>query len=131
MRPLKPDNAPLQMELESVILGTLSFSPQVNVMREVAPLHEDAIVEAAGRFRPARFRRIEVSRYQRSGGQHLDVTGSPDRYIDQNWYYSNGIRKRTLTGAQIELSQKIGYENSNSLYFLPDRCSARNVADFR
>ena len=47
------------------------------------------------------------------------TTGGPDRYIDQNWNYNNGLRKKSLTGAQIELSQKIGYENSNSLYFMP------------
>ena len=106
------------MELEPVILGTISFSPQVNMLREVAPLHEDSIIEAQADFDPRAFVESKFLDTSDPVGSIL-TTGGPDRYIDQNWYYNNGLRKRTLTGAQIELSQKIGYEDSNSLYFIP------------
>lgn len=118
MRPLNPSIPPMQMELESVILGTLACSPQIKVMREVAPLREDAIVEAQADFDPKAFVETKFLDTSDPVGSVL-TTGGPDRYIDQNWNYNNGLRKRTLTGAQLELSQKIGYENSNSLYFLP------------
>jgi outer membrane protein len=118
MRPLNPGIPPLQMELESVVLGTLSFSPQVNVMREIAPLREDTIVEKQADFDPKVFVESKFLDTSDPVGSVL-TTGGPDRYIDQNWNYNNGLRKRTLTGAQVELSQKIGYENSNSLYFVP------------
>ena len=49
----------------------------------------------------------------------MTVGPGENRYIDQNWNYNNGLRKKTETGAQIELSEKIGYENSNSIYFEP------------
>ena len=118
MRPLKPNGPSLKMELEPVILGTISFSPQVNVMREIAPLHEDSIVEAQADFDPRAFVETKFLDTSDPVGSIL-TTGGPERYIDQNWYYNSGLRKRTLTGAQIELSQKIGYEDSNSLYFIP------------
>jgi outer membrane protein len=118
LRPLRPENPPLQMGLEPVILGTLCYSPNVNVLREVAPLHEESIVEAQGDFDPRAFIESKFLDTSDPVGSVL-TTGGPDRYIDQNWYYKNGVRKRTLNGTQIELSQQIGYENSNSLYFLP------------
>jgi outer membrane protein len=118
MHPLNASIPPLQMQLESVVLGTLACSPQIKVMREVAPIREDAIVEAQGDFDPKAFVETKFLDTSDPVGSVL-TTGGPDRYIDQNWNYSTGLRKRTLTGAQIELSQKIGYEDSNSLYFLP------------
>jgi outer membrane protein len=118
MRPLNSSIPPLQMELEAVVLGTLTCSPQVKVMRQVAPIHEDTVVEAQADFDPKAFVETKFLDTSDPVGSVL-TTGGPDRYIDQNWNYNTGIRKRTLTGAQIELAQKIGYENSNSLYFLP------------
>jgi len=52
VRPLTSGAPTLQMELESVILGTLRFSPQVCVMREVSPIHEESVVEAEADFDP-------------------------------------------------------------------------------
>jgi outer membrane protein len=119
MRPLNPSASPLQMELESVVLGTLACSPQVNVMREIAPLREDTIVEKQADFDAKAFVESKFLDTSDPAGTLL-VSGSTERLIDQNWYYSNGIRKRTLSGAQIELAQKIGYETSNSTWFMPE-----------
>ena len=47
------------------------------------------------------------------------TTGGPDRYLDENWYYSSGLKQTTASGGSLEVSQKVGYENSNSLYFIP------------
>jgi outer membrane protein len=108
----------LQMSLEPVVLGTLRFSPQICVLREISPIHEESIVEAEADFDPKAFVESKFLDTSDPVGSIL-TTGGPDRYIDQNWNYNNGIRKKTTTGAQVELSQKIGYENSNSLYFIP------------
>jgi outer membrane protein len=102
-----------------VVLGTLAYSPQINVMREIAPLREDTIVEKQADFDPKVFVESKFLDTSDPVGSAL-TTGGPERYIDQNWMANQGIRKRTLTGAQIELAQKLGYENSNSLYFIPD-----------
>ena len=106
------------MGLESVVLGTLCFSPKVNVLRQYAPMHEESIIEKQADFDPTAFVESKFLDTSDPVGSVL-TTGGPDRYIDQNWYYKNGLRKNTLTGAQVELSQQIGYEDSNSLYFLP------------
>ncbi len=53
------------------------------------------------------------------------TTGGPDPWIDTHWYGSAGIRKQGLSGAQLEVSQQIGYEDSNSLYFVPNHQGTR------
>jgi outer membrane protein TolC len=106
------------MGLEPVILGTLRYSPQVKKLGTEVPIREDAIVEAQGDFDPKAF--VESKFLDTSDPVGSDLTtGGPNRYIDQNWNYSNGLRKKALTGAQVEVSQKIGYEDSNSYYFNP------------
>ncbi len=119
LQPLRPENPPLEMQLDSVVLGTLCFSPQVHVMRKVAPIREDSIVEAQGDFDPRAFVESKFLDTSDPVGSLLIAPEEGDRYVDQNWYYSSGIRKKTLSGTQIELSQKIGYENSNSQWFTP------------
>ncbi len=108
------------MELESVVLGTLCFSPQVNMMRAVAPIREDSVIEAQGDFDPRAFVESKFLDTSDPVGSELIAPLEGDRYIDQNWYYSSGIRKKTLSGAQIEFGEKIGYENSNSQWFIPE-----------
>jgi outer membrane protein len=120
LRPLRPECPPLQMELDSVVLGTLCFSPQVNVMRKVAPIREDSIVEAQGDFDLRAFVDSKFLDTSDPIGSELMAPQDGERYLDQNWYYNTGIRKKSLTGTQIELGQKIGYENSNSQWFTPE-----------
>jgi outer membrane protein len=119
MRPLNPGAPPLQMELEPVVLGTIACSPQVHVMREIAPLREDTIVEKQADFDPKAFIETKFLDTSDPAGTLL-TSGGTQRLIDENWYGTTGIRKRSLTGAQIELSEKFGYEQSNSNWFLPE-----------
>ena len=48
------------------------------------------------------------------------TTGGPSPWIDTHWTAAAGIRKQGLSGAQVEVSQQVGYEDSNSLYFVPN-----------
>ncbi|MHB1036486.1 MAG: TolC family protein [Pirellulales bacterium] len=77
-----------------------------------------AICEAAGAFDARAFAESKYVNLDDPVGNTL-TTGGPMRWLDANWYASAGLRTRMLTGAEIEASQKIGYEDSNSLYFVP------------
>jgi outer membrane protein TolC len=127
IRPLTSGAPTLQLGLEPVILGTLRYSPQIWVMREVSPIREESVVEAEADFDPKVF--VESKFLDTSDPVGSDLTtGGPSRYIDQNWNYNNGIRKKSTIGTQVELSQRIGYENSNSLYFNPDLQGSAKLA---
>jgi outer membrane protein TolC len=119
IRPLTSGAPTLQMGLEPVILGTLRYSPQICVLREVSPIREESVIEAEAEFDPKVFVETKFLDTSDPTGSSLTVGPDQDRLIDQNWNYNNGIRKKSLSGAQIELGQKIGYENSNSIYFTP------------
>jgi outer membrane protein TolC len=56
------------------------------------------------------------------------TTGGPPRYLDQNWHYSAGVRRFGETGARLEASQRFGYEDSNSIFFVPEQQGTARLA---
>jgi outer membrane protein TolC len=116
--PLKGGAAPRPIDLEAVVLQTLAHSAQVRVLSETPVIRKQAICEAQSRFDVRAFTESKFIDTSEPVGSLL-TTGGANRYIDQNFRYSGGLRKRTLTGGQFEVSQRIGYENSNSIYFVP------------
>ena len=72
LRPLRAENATLQMGLEPVILGTLSLLLPAGPHFVESRLFSKRRRGNAGGFRSARFHRNEISRYQRSRRQRLD-----------------------------------------------------------
>lgn len=117
-QPLKPGAAPRPIGLESVVLDTLAHSAQVRVLSEAPVIRRQAICEAQSRFDVRSFVESKFVDTSDPVGSLL-TTGGANRYLDQNVTASAGVRKKTLSGGQFEVSQRIGYENSNSIYFVP------------
>jgi outer membrane protein TolC len=117
-QPLDPRSLAVPVAPEGLVLSALANSAQVRVFRNSVMISQTAICEAAGSFDPRAFAESKYIKTNDPVGSTL-TTGGPDRWLDSNWYASTGLRTRMVTGAEIEASQKIGYEDSNSLYFVP------------
>lgn len=48
------------------------------------------------------------------------TTGGPPRLNEHNVRFESGVRRKTYGGASVALSQQIGHDNSNSLFFVPN-----------
>ncbi len=118
VRPIDPATPSVAVAPEGLVLATLSHSPQVRVLSDTVLIRQASICEAEGKFDVRQFAESKYISTNDPVGSTL-TTGGPDRWIDSNWYGSAGLKKRTNTGADVEMSQKIGYEDSNSLYFVP------------
>jgi outer membrane protein TolC len=118
VEPLKPGTQPRPVGLEAVVLETLHHSAQVRVLSETPVIRRQAICEAQSRFDVRSFVESRFIDTSEPVGNLL-TTGGADRYVNQNLRYSAGLRKRMLSGGQFEVSQRLGYENSNSIYFVP------------
>jgi hypothetical protein len=42
-----------------------------------------------------------------------------NRFIDQTSINSAGVRKTFTSGGQFEAAQRMGYQNNNSIFFIP------------
>ncbi len=101
-----------------LVLAALAHSAQIRAMNESVLIGQSAITEAAGKFDPVAFAESKLAATSDPTGSTL-TTGGPDPWIDTHWTASSGIRKQGLSGAQLAVAQQIGYEDSNSLYFVP------------
>lgn len=117
-RPLVEAPVSLAMSLDQVILDTLRHSPQVRAISDTPIIRRTAIVQAQSRFDPVTFAESKWVDTSDPVGNLL-TTGGASRFLDQNWYYSGGVRKRMLLGTQLEASQRFGYQDNNSIFFVP------------
>lgn len=48
------------------------------------------------------------------------TTGGPPRLNEHLLRLESGLRRKTYSGASVSLSQRLGHDNSNSLFFIPN-----------
>ena len=64
-------------------------------------------------------------------GNELTTGGAP-RFRDHVWYGSGGVRRRNRLGGEFEVSQKIGWQDNNSRFFVPrEQGTARLEISYR
>jgi outer membrane protein TolC len=123
--PFRHDRRAIEISLEGAIMGALSHSAQVRVLTCTPEIRREAITDQESRFDPQAFIDTRNTNVSDPVGSIL-TTGGPNRYLDEDFYFSSGIKQTTATGGSLVVSQKVGYENSNSLYFSPaDQGSSR------
>lgn len=104
--------------LDEAVMGALVHSAQVRTLACTPQIRREAITDQQSRFDAQAFIDARYTNISDPVGSTL-TTGGPNRYLDQNLYYSSGIKQTTSTGGSLVVSQKIGTEDSNSLYFTP------------
>jgi outer membrane protein TolC len=108
----------MPVDLEGLMLSSLSHSARVRFLCEARQIAQTQVCEAQGAFDWRTFAESKFQGLSEPVGNLL-TTGGADRYRDRNWYYSGGFRRQAYSGAQVEVSQRLGFENSNSIYFYP------------
>ena len=125
--PFQPQTALVPVAPTGLVLAALAHSAQIRALNESVFISQSTITEAEGKFDPRAFAESRLVADSDPTGNTL-TTGGPDPWIDTHWYGSAGIRKQGLSGAQLEVSQQIGYEDSNSLYFSPTHQGTARLA---
>ena len=116
--PFQQQTALVPVAPTGLVLAALAHSAQIRALNESVFISQSTITEAAGKFDPVAFAESRLIDNSDPVGSTL-TTGGPNRWIDTHWYASSGIRKQGLSGARVEVSQQIGYEQNNSLFFVP------------
>jgi outer membrane protein len=121
-----PDSQPIPADLEMLTRLTLQNSTQVKVYSEIPLIRETAIEEADAAFDSVRYLETLWEDVDVPVGSSLTVGGSGTRFSDHNLNVTAGVRRRTARGIELDLSQRLGHQNSNSNFFVPnDQGSAR------
>jgi outer membrane protein TolC len=115
-RPLWQSSRALAIDIETLVLGTMKYSPKVLALSTIPEIRKTDITEAQALFDARSFLESKFIRTSDPVTNFLMVGGGP-RYRDQNWYASGGVRRRSLMGGNFEVSQRLGFEDNNSIYY--------------
>ncbi|MFV2065455.1 MAG: TolC family protein [Pirellulales bacterium] len=116
--PLTPSLAPYSVDVESLILQALQFSSYVRAISDTPLVRETAVIEAEADFDVRAFMESKYDDLSTPVGNLLE-TGGPSRFRDNKWTYVAGVRKRSWIGGNLEVSQRFGYQDNNSNFFVP------------
>lgn len=118
--PLVENATEQPVDTNSLVYATLQNSPRIRAISQRPLILEQQIVEAEADFDPITFVRSQFEDREDPVGDALSVTKDGSDYLkDHNWTGDIGIRKKLKTGASYELSERLGFQNSNSNFFTP------------
>ncbi|MCR9201935.1 MAG: TolC family protein [Planctomycetaceae bacterium] len=117
---LRGQDAPRRISLQDVLLAALKHSRQIRVYSEMPLIRESSVTEADAAFDWSAFIDSRWSDSSEPIGSALTAGPGIERFEDQSLNSTVGVRRRTRTGGQFELSQQLGTQKNNSTFFVPN-----------
>ena len=131
-KPLRNTEIPKPIGLDDVLVATLQYSSQVKVFSELPLIRETAIIEADAEFDWTRYLETRWDDLSDPVGSSLTVGGGGDRYENDYWTGRAGLRRQNRIGGEIDISQGIGWQQTNSNFFVPNpQGTARLILSYR
>jgi len=125
VKPLSATSNPIYENPESLVLRAVANSAQIRVFSDIPIVRETAELEAKGRFDPRVYLEGKLTDLNEPVGSTLK-TGGPDRFLEDEWLLKAGIKKKFLTGTDVDVSQRWGVLDNNSEFLEPkDQANTR------
>ncbi|MEM7454634.1 MAG: TolC family protein [Planctomycetota bacterium] len=119
LQPLNASNQTQQADTNVIVYQALRNSPRIQAISRNPLLRELQIAEARAEFDPVQFLRTQWDDRNDPVGNEL-TTGNGELFLRDNiWSATGGLRQKMIGGGNVELSQRVGFQNSNSRFFTP------------
>ncbi len=109
----------LEEDILSLFSRAMKHSSQIKVFADLPLIRETSIQEAGGPFDFRVFADGRLADIDEPVGDDLK-TGGPLRYEEDSSSIEYGLMKKFVTGTEVELKQRVGDMNTNSIYFNPE-----------
>ncbi|MEL7498137.1 MAG: TolC family protein [Planctomycetota bacterium] len=117
---LRENSTPQMIETNALVFHTLQQSPRIKALSQNPLIRELQVDEAEAEFDPTSFLRTQFQDRVDPVGDNLSTTNDGTNFLDDHiWTGDLGVRRKLETGASYELSQRLGFRNSNSAFFNP------------
>lgn len=126
-QPLSADNELRSVDTQSLVLEAIKNSPRIQAISQNPLIRELQIVESDAEFDAIHFVRSKFDDREDPVGNTLTTGGAPF-LKDHIWSGEFGLQKKTRTGASVELSETLGFHNSNSNFFVPQDQATATLA---
>lgn len=130
--PIGIGSGPIAISLDSLIEGALRNSPNIQVAATEPHIQKSTVIEEAGQFDWRRFLESNYDDLNDPIGNELTTGNNDDRFTQQEWSTTAGLRRRNRSGGETEVSQRLGYFDNNSQFLIPgDQGNARLELNYR
>jgi len=109
----------LGMDLHSLMYLALKHSNQIRIAAEDPLIRQTAVVEADSNFDWTRYVNTSWNDTSEPVSNSLIAGPGADRLEDRVFQTAAGFRRNTRTGGQLDVSQRFGYQDNNSEFFIP------------
>ncbi len=117
---MRKGNETLSVNIEALVIAAIEYSPQVTALRIDPRIRETVIVEEDAAFDWTAFLETKYNKTNDPVGNKLTVTpGGGGRYLDDTVYSKGGLKKRFNQGAELNIAERVGYQDNNSTFFTP------------
>ena len=127
-QPFRNTDMSVSLTVEDLLVRALSHSSQIRVFSELPLIRETSLIEADSAFDWHAFLDSRWDDISEPVGNTLTVGGGGTRFRDHNLNGSAGLRKRTRLGGQLEVAQRLGFQDNNSNFFIPDQQATSRIA---
>ena len=115
-----PNSTLQSVETNGLVYFMLQRSPRLRAVSQNPLIREQQIGEAQAEFDPVAFLQTQFQDRVDPVGDSLSITTDGTEFLDDHiWTADLGVRRKTTTGATVELNQRLGFRNSNSSFFTP------------
>lgn len=116
----------LGMDLHSLMYLALKYSNQIRIASEDPLIRQTAIQEADANFDWSRYINTSWNDTNEPVSNSLIAGADATRFQDHIFQAAAGVRRNTRTGGQLDISQRFGYQDNNSEFFIPgDQATGR------
>ena len=112
---------PLPADVHTLLFLALQHSNQIKIAKRDPLIRETAIQEADSRFDWVRYLDSAWNDTSEPIGNSLTAGGTADRFNDQVFTATAGVRRLTRYGGILDISQRFGWQDNNSLFLIPDQ----------
>lgn len=111
---------PLPADLHTILYLAIHHSNQIKIAKADPLIRETAIQEADSAFDWVRYLNTAWNDNSEPVSNALTVGGNLNRFNDQVFQATGGARRTTRSGGQLDISQRFGWQDNNSQFFIPD-----------
>ena len=111
---------PLPADLHTILFLAIHHSNQIQIAKMDPLIRETAIQEADSAFDWVRYLDTAWNDISEPVGNALTVGGNENRFNDLQAQVTGGVRRATRNGGILDISQRFGWQDNNSQFFIPD-----------
>ena len=110
---------PLPTDIHSLMYLALKYSNKIRIAAEDPVIRQTAITEADSNFDWVHYINTSLNDTNEPISNALITGDNSNFFNEETVQFVNGVRRNTRTGGQFDVSQRYGFQDNNSTFFIP------------